>query len=775
MIDSNSKNNNSRFPKSVFYTSRQEFTDSPLQLEVVSGKLPPDIYGHLFLVAPVGLADDKYEDKEKKLINPTQDGTPLFNGDGMVYRLDFDEANLGKVKLSSSIAKTPCFYTDEILEKPDQNTNFKDFINLGLARLSLDLGFRNQVNTAIIPMKFNEEEGYRLMMTWDAGRPYEIDPVTLELVTAVGSNQEWDEQVNLQQILEVVNTASHPAFDPYVKGGELFTVSFQKSINTWLELIINKSEGGIKSKDDLKSELKNIKNTIEFFDNRTRFKNSGVRQFAPRSNTELNKLPPRYQEMVQEYEQELQELEVDRDLNFSEYKNYALNLFRRILDIIDWVLNTLLEVSFKMDDRVKLIRWDGESKLKTWKILGEDGKSLKIPHSMHQIAATQDYIILADTVFKVGPEQLLPDLLPNLLPDKLPKLLWIIRKFLKKLNKRLRELFSYPQSEKTDLYIIRRAELDPEQDAIVAKQVSIDRPFPHFMADYDNSGDRITLHVAHNTGWDASSWVRPYDSLATKEKIDSEQFPIGMTSGSTDLNSFGSYVIDLQDWDNPDKERVFLKGKLLSDKNLTWMSAIATYHLGEGINLPQKFKNIFWISWGCWSDLLTDYVVDLYEDYEHREIERDELLEITRQGVPANLCRVDLEQGEIVDSYKFEPQVFANSPQFVPRQLRNQNIDESIDGYIVCVVNIGDSKDTASEFHIFDAADLKGGAICKLKHDNLKLGITLHSAWCPQINKRRATYKVDARQDYQIEQKLKPEVGKFFQEIIKQHFPDGKR
>jgi carotenoid cleavage dioxygenase-like enzyme len=783
----------------VFYTSRQEFYEDsqqselpkPLELNVIEGELPQDIYGHLFLVAPVGLVEN--QPNERGWIRLAEDGTPLFNGDGMVYRLDFDGVGRGKVRLSSRIAGTPCFYTDETLEGKGKfgRENIKDFINLGLARLSLDLGFRNQVNTAIIPMKFSEEEGYRLMMTWDAGRPYEIDPMTLKVVTAVGSNEEWDEQIDLQQILEVVNTASHPAFDSdSANGAELFTVSFQKSMQTWLELLSKSHDKNI-TKKELESKLNNVRNIIEPLEFKTKKRDrqltsQGIAQFSTNQETEMesSKLLECEREIVPEFERELQKIS---DENITSDENIADNLsvfFRQMLERINWLFNTLLEVFQEMKDYVKLIRWDGQNKLQIWKLVKEDKTSIEIPDSMHQIAATQDYIVLANTVFKVGTEQLLPNLLSTKLPN-LPSWLEnnpllnikkILEKLLNKLNNELRDFFSYPQSDKTDLYIVRRADLDPERDEIVAKKVSVPMPFPHFMADYDNPNQQITLHVAHNTGWDASSWIRPYDELATGDRLDSEKLPLGMTSGSTDLNYLASYIIDLQDWDNPDKERVSLKGQLLSDEKLTWMSAIATYYLEEGIKLPKTFQNIYWVSWGCWSDLLTDYVVDLYKNYPHRKTTIDELLEITRQGVPVNLCRVDVKKGEIADSYQFGSDVFANSPQFVPRQRGNEivdAIDSSIDGYIVCVVNTGDSQDTPSEFHIFDAADLEGGAICKLSHEDLKLGMTLHSAWCPTINERRATYKVDTNTDYPLEAPTEENTANFFREILAKYFPDG--
>ena len=57
---------NSTFPRSVLSVSRDEFgnkednpdaKDLPLKMNVKEGKLPLDLQGHVFIVAPVGSID----------------------------------------------------------------------------------------------------------------------------------------------------------------------------------------------------------------------------------------------------------------------------------------------------------------------------------------------------------------------------------------------------------------------------------------------------------------------------------------------------------------------------------------------------------------------------------------------------------------------------------------------------------------------------------------------------------------------------------------------
>lgn len=195
-----------RIPRSVTTASRDELDPERAKLQIVEGKLPDDLYGHLFMAAAL----------------PYGDGTPVINGDGMIYRFDFDGAG---VRLKTRIAKTPCYYADQATTRNNQYKKYA-FHNAGLTRLGL-LGSRNQVNTAFLPL--NER---RLLVTFDAGRPYEIDPETLELLTPVGANHEWIAgvpQVIARGPFPTFFSVAHPSFDAHT--GEIFTVNYRNLIS----------------------------------------------------------------------------------------------------------------------------------------------------------------------------------------------------------------------------------------------------------------------------------------------------------------------------------------------------------------------------------------------------------------------------------------------------------------------------------------------------------------------------------------------------------------
>jgi all-trans-8'-apo-beta-carotenal 15,15'-oxygenase len=175
------------FPASTLSGSRAELD---ADLEVLAGELPRDIVGHALVVASL----------------PYGDGTPLFTGDGMIYRLSFGG---GRARLLTRLVRTPCFAVDEAAGT-DERLRFR---NSGFVRISQAFGARNFGNTALVPI----QDG-RLLATYDAGRPWEIDPETLEVITPVGLQSSWRPflpPVTPGLDFFTMNMATaHPGYDP---------------------------------------------------------------------------------------------------------------------------------------------------------------------------------------------------------------------------------------------------------------------------------------------------------------------------------------------------------------------------------------------------------------------------------------------------------------------------------------------------------------------------------------------------------------------------------
>lgn len=190
-----------RFPASAMHSASGEHNHTPLK--VLKGSLPPDLTGRLFIVAP----------------NPPGAGRPIFSGDGLLSRINFDG---DLITYSSRIMRTPCYFA----EKAAHNSPHS-FFKHQLTRFSPTLGVRNLLNTAVIPM------GQRLLVTYDAGRPFEISPDTLEVLTPVGHAHEWcqglpvlarPQTLGFEFPFPLVFSTAHPFYDEHTH--QFFSVNF---------------------------------------------------------------------------------------------------------------------------------------------------------------------------------------------------------------------------------------------------------------------------------------------------------------------------------------------------------------------------------------------------------------------------------------------------------------------------------------------------------------------------------------------------------------------
>jgi len=448
--------------------------------------------------------------------------------------------------------------------------------------MSMTLGFRNQANTGFLPM------GDRLLVTYDAGRPHEIDTETCEIVTQVGGNSEWsgilpdwlEAFVNWPFPLNM--STAHPAWDH--ESAEMFTV------------------------------------------------NHGVSILGTEAYT-------------------------------------------------------------------KLVRWDGQGALESWDVVLEDGTPVEIVQSVHQMAATREYIVLMDTAFLVE----------------------------------LDVVFSggeaRAQSPDTAMYIISRADLGRSSE-VTARQVVIPRECVHFLADFDSSGRELVLYLAHNTAADPSEFLGPDDVRAdTGQPVRSDL--IGLPAAPTDIGGFGRYVID--------PETGALTDSALLFDDLLWggPALVAT----RGPEIPDRHTVMYWACAGLSPELRLQRVEGLYADHPYRRVSLDDL---PADGMPGTLVRIDCQTAEIGDSYSFPAGRVGLSPVFVPRE----GSTGEMDGYLICTV-MSDDVDTpgssGDEFWVFDAADLAQGPVARLGHIDLDLPFTLHTAWIPEIGPRTARYRVDMR------------------------------
>ncbi len=681
-----------KVPESIMTASRCELKDIQMK---ICGNLPLDLHGHVFMVAPIGTVHSGGL--------PYANGDSLLCGDGMIYRLDFDCQD--EVRLTTRIAKPPDYYADKATCHGSKYDKFR-FRNHGITRFSLSLGVRNQLNTAFLPMKFSEDSQERLLVTYDAGRPYEIDTQTLEVVTPIGTNQEWQPELNgYNAPFPAFLSTAHPAFDPHTQ--KMFTVNYGRSLANFIDAI-----PFIYDLEQLPEEI-------------------GEFLAALGSFLGINFLKDIF------------------DLFFESFQCFLENYIRFIEKL----------TNLKIDNFVYLICWDGAGNLERWKLVLPGGLPLPIDQSMHQIGITRDYVVLMDTSFTTGLEQVLN----NPFPEN------------KKAETHLRNLLEGAVSPDSMLYIVRRADLkagqfpayDDQEVEVIVKKVVLPLETAHFLVDYDNPQGNITLHATHICGMNVAEWVRKYDVSAYNPQNPVPSYLFGMENSETDIGRMGRYIINGETGD-------ILSSQVISDAECTWgveLFAYPEWHSKTGQPL-ERLEDIYWSSFGLWKDLMTKFIVDMYKDYKYRQIPLSKVLSFASKGIPAYLFRLHTSSTEafaIADRYKFPPGHITSSPQFIPRR----NAEKPTDGYIICTV----WHENKNEFWLFDANNLSKGPQCKLSHPSLNFALTLHTAWLPDIGHRKATYHINVREDYkelvrEASQKH-PDIKDLFEQEIYPHFEES--
>ncbi len=646
-------------PPSVMQAVRDELNDVPLTVH--QGTLPEGLSGHLFIMGPVGNVDEARFGTER----PT-----LLNGDGMVYRIDLDG---GAPRVTSRLIKPGCYWADQASAHKPEWERFR-FGNLGIARGSLLVGFRNFGNTALVPLGPREGQAAseaRLLVTYDAGRPLEIDPVSLETLTPVGATREWkSELLSRRHPFPLILSSAHPVWDSNT--GHLFTVNYGRSVANLLGgALVSPPPGRVQGDGH---------------------KEGWLRSLAHRALERIEKSKAVLQGM-----------------------HVATRVANRVVSPLLEKLN-LLPSNF-----VRLVRWDGEGELETWNVLC-DGKPIRIQDSMHQLAVTEDYIILADTNFKVGMNQWFYNPKPH--DPALARL--------------FRLLNAHQQLPETLLYIIPRAALenaprgeDGERVVHAVKSV-LQFGAVHFLANYKNPGGKLTLHMAHGVALDIAEWVRTYDVSPLSGEAPPDWLS-GMITGAVDQGRLGRYVIDAS-------TGVVTQSQVLSDQDALWSLALYTANGVPAWNkLPDTIDQLYWFSNGYWPQLLTQFVTNLYASNPSRLSTMEQLLELGRQGgTPPCLFRLDTKTMTIADRVEVQGELMS-SPQFVPAPPGGA---PGAGWIIATVVN-----NERSDLCIFDALDLSKEPV-RLGSPQFNFGFTLHTAWLPEIAPSTSRYYVDPREDF---------------------------
>ena len=379
---------------------------------------------------------------------------------------------------------------------------------------------------------------------------------------------------------------------------------------------------------------------------------------------------------------------------------------------------------------VWLLRWDGCNAFEKWLVVDGTGTEIEIKQSVHELVFTRDYILLADTAFVAGTEMFTP---------------WQNAKL---------------PSEKTVIHIIARRDLRSEMGTVTARQVVVDQPCIHLIAEYENPNDQITVYMLHTPATNTAEILHSYD-----RDLNGNLFPKHLTGYGTlpvlDLSSIGKHVIDAT-------RSEVKSSKYISEKPYCWGPYLYTY-MGRQTK-PYTGQDLFIMFKGFSRDILPARIFNAYKDVQTRQVPLEEM--IGGEGLHHNnsVCRVTTDNFAIADAYVFPDRVLLYTIATIDSK------NQPGTGYLIAgVVTDGPAGERSSghEYWVFNAANLAGGPICKLGHETLNNSTLFHAIYIPQtvakdLDQKQASYQVPIRDDYpkaELE-KWDASVLECFEEVI---------
>lgn len=671
-------------------TSREEFEGA---LQILSGSLPPDIHGGLQVSYPVGSVNSgglPFPEKNPDGSANPEHGSPIMNGDGFVIQIDFNNPSGPHVK--TKLMKTPCYYADEATKQGTEHHELMGFHNMGITRMSMVLGGRNELNTATQPVKFKNQTHGSLLATYDVGRPYVLDPKSLELLTPIGRASEWmtAQPPMVPWPFGLIQTSAHPVFDPITQ--ELFTVNYSKDKKsyTYLEQSIH----------HLKHNRKNFKSQLE------------------------------------ELANELVDHE-DTDHVKSRVNDFFHNLNHHVKG------KNHDSDEPKGDVFLNLLCWTGDGPLTNWTLSDQHGSKLAIYECMHQMGLTQDYIVLTDCSFKFALDMLFDNPFPeSKVIERLIRRLATVRMepFTTTYIVRRRELtagggiatayrLDKPIPLETIHYSCNYANPNGEITLIGIHNAAT------CIAEWVRTFDKRAL--------DRKPVDPDYYSLFAVGSMDISRI------GKWTLDGENLRLLE-------DKSKVYGNAGNYDQENLgpnTWAISLYGYRGILSAEEPvREIKKLWFLTDGTVKNLLTEFVYNLYKDYKHREISLDLIKRLTEKELPFGMTRLNVETMQPEEYFQFDRNVFPRGVEFISKKTPSPGVMPELDGYLVSPVQVGNStvNPTAysSEFWIFDAQNISQGPICKLTHPKIKFAFTLHTSWIPEINSSDQEFTIPVRSDY---------------------------
>ncbi|NVJ00373.1 carotenoid oxygenase family protein [Myxococcus sp. AM009] len=405
----------------------------------------------------------------------------------------------------------------------------------------------------------------------------------------------------------------------------------------------------------------------------------------------------------------------------------------------------------------QLVSWDTEeNRLNHWKLMDAATGEPVVASSLHQIAATRDYVVLLDANFPINFWQIAAQAAVPFLPRVQRAVEW---------------LTASPAAPQAVFWVVRRADLqtspgtlDPENPPLVsAHRFQAGGGGLHFAAIHENPDDVITLVVGHSPTEDLSHTLEPGELLINGNRV--QDWQAGMpTAVPVTRSSMGVHRIDMK--------RQRIQSNLYSHDDFTWGLTVFSNAglvngeleahlrlLGHVMNgkVPSKELALYLNSDGFTADMVPEALYQLY-----KPVVGDKSALPIRDGRAASFFKFFVDSGRF-EGYVLPTGWFGFAPQFVPSARFPQVPHWK--GYVVALVVSDPTPDlpensTGDEVWVFDSEDLAKGPICRLGSRNFDVGMTLHTTFLPpglpdllegQPPGNVAPYCVDVQQDLDMD------------------------
>jgi hypothetical protein len=332
-----------------------------------------------------------------------------------------------------------------------------------------------------------------------------------------------------------------------------------------------------------------------------------------------------------------------------------------------WTVNTCF-------GQLELVRWDGEGPIRRWPVRGG-----LVPQSLHTVAQTRQWIVVADCAYKVEPQLLAGG---------------------------ERKEMNNPSGP---LYLIRKEDLEatPPGREVPCRAFTLAPEVMHYYGVWDDR-DGVRVVFEHTRDMDMAIPLREGDVDAWGRPCDPRlrglyHFPMSPSRMST---------VDF----DPESGKVHERARLVDAERLWAQQLSALDWSPEGLARPEV-RHMTYHGWR--PEAVSQRVLQLYR-------ERVDPARLPREEIPARLVTLSMPELRPLREHAYPLDELPTSPVYVPRATGSR--PGGGDGYVVLPVY----SERGFRVELFDAADVGRGPVATLAAPRHEMPFLIHAAWLPR-------------------------------------------